>query len=285
MECFMPRVFLSYCHDNLSQATKLHGELSAAGVEVRWDRDFSAGSDFRAAIRKAMTDADFVVVCFSKQTEARDLNGIYPEVRDAIDTQRQKGPLASYLIPVRLAKCEIPDFAIDGTTTLRHLIYVDVYGRNRQAGVQRLLSTLGADGSEPDKPSRTELDVGPIIALSRLPKSHDTGVFEGRGDVLAELDRMWGDALADRDGPARIVSLVAVGGAGKTTVASRWKAGVLAREKHGGVERYFDWSFYSQGTRDSGGTGAAKMAGDATVFIAEALNCVSPRLVDTGNTI
>jgi hypothetical protein len=110
-----------------------------------------------------------------------------------------------------------------------------------------------------------------ILALSRLPKSHDTGVFEGRDDVLAELDGMWDDVLADRDGGARIVSLVAVGGAGKTTVASRWKTGVLAREKHGGVERYFDWSFYSQGTRDSAGTGAAKMAGDATVFIADAL--------------
>jgi hypothetical protein len=281
MECTMPRVFLSYCHDNLSQATKLHGELSAAGVKVLWDQDFSAGSDFRAAIRKAMSAADFVVACFSKQTDARDLNGIYPEVRDALDTQRQKGPLDSYLIPVRLEKCEIPDFETSGTTTLRHLIHVDVYGRKRNAGVQRLLKALGADASDPDKTSTTELDVGPvptgrstkswpvgtgptttesIIALSRLPKSHDTGVFEGRDDVLAELDSMWEDVLADRDGRARIVSLVAVGGAGKTTVASRWKANVLAREEHGGVERSFDWSFYSQGTRDSAGTGAAKGA-------------------------
>ncbi len=110
-----------------------------------------------------------------------------------------------------------------------------------------------------------------VLGLSRLPRSHDTGVFEGRDEVLEELDGYWEDALAEKSQRARIVSLVAIGGAGKTTVASRWKNGLLGREKHGGVERYFDWSFYSQGTRDSGGTGAAQVAGDATVFIAEAL--------------
>jgi hypothetical protein len=58
-----------------------------------------------------------------------------------------------------------------------------------------------------DKPGENR-----TIALSRLPKSHDTGVFEGRDDVLAELDSMWGDVLADRDGRARVVSLADVGG-------------------------------------------------------------------------
>tara|TARA_R110002072_G_scaffold302710_2_gene487702 strand:+ start:244360 stop:246594 length:2235 start_codon:yes stop_codon:yes gene_type:complete len=110
-----------------------------------------------------------------------------------------------------------------------------------------------------------------IAAASRLPKSHDTGVFEGRDDVLAELDLMWDDALAEKQQRARVVSLVAVGGAGKTTVASRWKNLLLAREGHGGVERYFDWSFYSQGTRDSADGAAARSVGDATSFLAEAL--------------
>src|SRR5207247_1138760 len=69
----------------------------------------------------------------------------------------------------------------------------------------------------------------------------------------------------------QIVSLVAIGGAGKTTVASRWKDALLAREGHGGVERYFDWSFYSQGTRGPGANTGAQTETDATLFVAAAL--------------
>jgi hypothetical protein len=101
-------------------------------------------------------------------------------------------------------------------------------------------------------------------------QTRSDSVFEGREQVLADLDELWADVLAERQGRVGIVSLVAIGGAGKTTVASRWKDAVLAREGNGGVERYFDWSFYSQGTRREGNTGA-HTAGDATVFVAAAL--------------
>ncbi len=108
------------------------------------------------------------------------------------------------------------------------------------------------------------------MAVTKLPKKHDNGVFEGREKVLAALDALWADALADKALRAQIVSLVAIGGAGKTTVASRWKDAVLARDGHGGVERYFDWSFYRQGTRE-GDKASAQTAADATIFVAAAL--------------
>lgn len=120
------------------------------------------------------------------------------------------------------------------------------------------------------------------MAVTKLPKKHDRGVFEGREKVLADLDALWGDALADKAGRVRIVSLVAIGGAGKTTVASRWSQALLAREGHGGVERYFDWSFYSQGTRTEGDKAGAQTAADATVFVAAALQFFGdPELADS----
>ncbi len=108
-------------------------------------------------------------------------------------------------------------------------------------------------------------------AVTHLPKKGDTGVFEGRENTLADLDALWADALRGKAGRAQIVTLFAIGGAGKTTVASRWKDALLAREGHGGVERYFDWSFYSQGTRREGDNASAQTAADATVFVAAAL--------------
>jgi hypothetical protein len=108
-------------------------------------------------------------------------------------------------------------------------------------------------------------------AVTRLHRKHDAGVFEGREEVLTDLDGLWADVLADKPGRAQIVSLIAIGGAGKTTVAARWKDALLAREGHGGVERYFDWSFYSQGARREGDNASAHTAADATVFVAAAL--------------
>jgi hypothetical protein len=111
----------------------------------------------------------------------------------------------------------------------------------------------------------------PVITPSRLPRRHEHSVFKGREGTLAALDALWADVLGERSDRARIVSLVAIGGAGKTTVVARWKDRLLAQAEHGGVERYFDWSFYSQGTRRVEDTAAAHTAGDATVFVAAAL--------------
>lgn len=121
-----------------------------------------------------------------------------------------------------------------------------------------LRSILGSDG-EPFS-----------AAPTKLPKTHDSGVFEGREKVLADLDALWADVLAEKAGRARIVSLIAIGGAGKTTVASRWKDALLARQDHGGVERYFDWSFFRR-TGGEGGAAGAQTAADATFFVAAAL--------------
>jgi hypothetical protein len=55
------------------------------------------------------------------------------------------------------------------------------------------------------------------------------------------LDESW------MDPQLHIAVIVAIGGAGKSTLCARWAAGLLSRSEHSGVERYFDWSFYNQG--------------------------------------
>jgi hypothetical protein len=144
----------------------------------------------------------------------------------------------------------------------KHLDRIKALGWHRGSfeNEERLSSYVLADVRDVLAADSAEL----IAAASKLPKKHDTGIFEGREKELAALDSLWVDVLANKPGRAQIVSLVAIGGAGKTTIASRWKDTLLARAHHGGVERYFDWSFYSQGTRRDG-------EADATVLVAEAL--------------
>ena len=84
----------------------------------------------------------------------------------------------------------------------------------------------------------------------------------GREAELASLDAAW-------NSPNRknIVTIVAPGGVGKTSLAAYWAAARLAQPGMGGIEGYFDWSFHSQGTgREQNATGADKSE-SADLFI------------------
>ena len=79
----------------------------------------------------------------------------------------------------------------------------------------------------------------------------------GRDEDLTRLDAAWNDPHKN------VVIVRALGGMGKTSLVATWMA-ELALKNWRGAERVFDWSFYSQGTREQG-------AASADTFIAEAL--------------
>lgn len=97
------------------------------------------------------------------------------------------------------------------------------------------------------------------ISRSQLDK-HAPKVLFGREEELKALDAAWA-----RD-TMNLYTLVAWGGAGKTSLVFHWVQTrfAAAEPKWPGVERYFDWSFYSQGTGESRQT-------SADLFIAKAL--------------
>jgi tetratricopeptide (TPR) repeat protein len=96
------------------------------------------------------------------------------------------------------------------------------------------------------------------IAPSRILRHSPDRLF-GREEELEELDAAW----ESRDS-VHVYTLVAVGGAGKTSLVAHWVAKRFVNRGWPGVERYFDWSFYSQGTRET-----SQASGD--FFIAAAL--------------
>jgi len=61
------------------------------------------------------------------------------------------------------------------------------------------------------------------------------------------LDKAWASKGKKK---TNAVVIVAPGGVGKTSLVQRWRQ-QLAREKFRGAERVFDWSFYSQGARET----------------------------------
>ncbi|MBV6438779.1 MAG: hypothetical protein DYG98_12270 [Haliscomenobacteraceae bacterium CHB4] len=81
----------------------------------------------------------------------------------------------------------------------------------------------------------------PKINISRLPEvgAH----FTGRENEIKLLNKSW------ENPDTHIVSLVAPGGVGKTTIVAEWLQLLQARG-YSGAQRIFAWSFYSQGTSD-----------------------------------
>ncbi|MEM9557417.1 MAG: tetratricopeptide repeat protein [Acidobacteriota bacterium] len=83
-------------------------------------------------------------------------------------------------------------------------------------------------------------DTSQRIAPSRLPTAPEHLI--GRDDELTLLDDAWTDPTT------RVFTLVAWGGVGKTSLVAWWAAHLTLRGYDGAD--VFDWSFYSQGSRD-----------------------------------
>lgn len=95
------------------------------------------------------------------------------------------------------------------------------------------------------------------IAPARILRHAPARLF-GREKWLQALDAAWANPALN------LYVLVAWGGVGKTSLVAHWVAERFMKQGWPGVERYFDWSFYSQGTSESRQT-------SADLFINEAL--------------
>jgi tetratricopeptide (TPR) repeat protein len=97
------------------------------------------------------------------------------------------------------------------------------------------------------------------ISPSRLRHAADR--LFGRETELAALEEAW-------ENPAvHVVTLVAWGGVGKTSLVSRWVA-ELAKRDYDGAD-YFDWSFYSQGSSDRSSASADPFVDAALRFFGD----------------
>jgi hypothetical protein len=100
------------------------------------------------------------------------------------------------------------------------------------------------------------------IAASRLTR-HAARNFFGRETELELIDKAWEDSRT------HVFSLVAWGGVGKTALVTQWLSTRMISKGWPGVERYFDWSFYSQGTGESRQTSSDLFINEALRFFGD----------------
>src|SRR5688572_22202418 len=96
------QIFLSYVREDMKNVNDLHTRLLEAGHKPWMDtHELLPGELWESAIKRAIKDSDFVLVCLSKQSVTRD-GFAQRELNDALEIWKEKAENSVYLIPVRL---------------------------------------------------------------------------------------------------------------------------------------------------------------------------------------
>ncbi len=181
-------------------------------------------------------ESELIAVFLCADYERKEWCGLeWRAIRDLIKKRQ-----ASAVMPFRFDNTEIPGlFSPDG--------YIWIGNRPPQEVGDLILERMPVNvGHSP---------AAPQVAPTRL--RHGAEHLFGREQELGALDQAWNDLTK------HVLTIVAWGGVGKTSLVVEWLA---RRAATGwlGFDRVFDWSFYSQGTREQG-------AASADTFITEAL--------------
>ena len=125
------------------------------------------------------------------------------------------------------------------------------------------LAALALPEATRSGPALGDIPASPLkLAPSRLTR-HAARNFFGRERELEFIDQAWADS------GIHVFSLVAWGGVGKTALVTQWLATRMIANAWPGVEQYFDWSFYSQGTGESRQTSSDLFINDALTFFGD----------------
>jgi hypothetical protein len=131
-DCAGARIFLSYTRADETQVTAIYHRLTAAGFTPWMDtRDLLPGEMWEQSIPRVIRQADFVLVCLSKNA-VNKRGFLQREIKQALDQWQEKLEYDIYLIPVLLDPCGVPD-------TLRRFHWVEI---NDTDGWYRLFSSL-----------------------------------------------------------------------------------------------------------------------------------------------
>jgi hypothetical protein len=133
-------VFLCYAHSDKKAVHDLYMRLTKDGVNAWLDKEsLIPGQDWEWEIRKAVREADAVVVCLSKQFNQAGFR--QKEVRLALDTAMEKPEGEIFIIPARLEDCETLE-------RLRQWQWVDLFEPD---GYERLVLALRARADAKEK--------------------------------------------------------------------------------------------------------------------------------------
>ena len=131
------KVFLCHAHADRDPVRALYTRLTKDGVDAWLDKaKLLPGQDWELEIKKAVREADVVVVCLSKQFNQAGFR--QKEVRLALDTAMEQPEGEIFIIPARLEEC-------NNLESLRKWHVVDLFEENGHEMLVRALQKRAAN--------------------------------------------------------------------------------------------------------------------------------------------
>ena len=152
------KVFLAHAKEDFQYVRQLYDFLEVIGIRP-WmaPKDIIPGEEWKISIQKAISTSDFVIACLSRNS-INKRGYVQREFRIALDLCQETPSSKSFLIPLRLNPCEVPDIHITGLS-LKDLQWVDFFAVNsmkrflksmnciNEKHIQGLLNHYGEDSS------------------------------------------------------------------------------------------------------------------------------------------
>jgi hypothetical protein len=143
------KVFLCHAHADRDDVKALYARLTKNGVDAWLDKEkLLPGQDWELEIRKAVREADVVVVCLSKKFNQAGFR--QKEVRLALDTAMEQPEGEIFVIPARLEECDVPE-------RLNRWHWVDLF---EEDGYKKLISSLELRARTLEKETLSTSDTG-----------------------------------------------------------------------------------------------------------------------------
>src|SRR5580692_1073099 len=236
-------VFISHSSKDRETADAICAHLESAGIKC-WvaPRDIEPGATWTKGIMQGLGACRALILVFSEH--ANDSDHVQREVAKAFSS-------GLAVIPFRI-KDFLPNQSLSYfLDTVQWLDAVAPPLQKHLGTLSERVKKLLVDETTHKPPKR----LGPEkISVARLPVT-GSDVF-GREEDLAFLDRAW----ANQD--VNVVTIVAWGGVGKSTLVNHWLRR-MAADHYRSAELVFGWSFYRQGS--SGGSSFADEFLDAAL--------------------
>ncbi|MBA1341055.1 MAG: hypothetical protein C5S40_02850 [ANME-2 cluster archaeon] len=257
----LPTVFISYSHKDEAWKKLLHPQLGVLEQQDRitiWDdRQIDPGGKWFNEIKQVMDRAAVTVCLISADYLSSDFC-TKEEIPYLLERCEKDGMI---LIPVLLRPCpwkavpwlkEIQMFPRDGKSISGD--FRDNPDEVFAKVAEKIFEIIDNPEYKPPEPTPLWSPPGKID-IRRLPMTGEE--LFGRQKQLEMLDKAW------ESDHTHIVSFVAWGGVGKSTLVNKWLERMEA-DNYRGASRVFAWSFYSQGT--------GERVTSADLFISEALD-------------
>lgn len=166
-------IFLSYASEDESYAKTLYESLIRYNLDVWFDKEkLFPGQVWDDIVRQALNNADIVIVLLSKHSVTKE-GYIQKEIKLALDKVDEKPDGTTYLIPVKIGKCDIP-------YRLSKFQYVDIKEEN---GLSKLMESIR------ERAGKLKMEV----RLRRKNELNNFKIVESNFAVYEDLKRNLGE--------------------------------------------------------------------------------------------